>query len=76
MSEYKYPDKLMGYITEQEVEGAEIFITSSEDSTIFIVKPYGLDDWFVIAEWCEGSDDFSLVNLSGKALKRLIKEAQ
>ena len=76
MSEYKYPDKLMEYIIEQEMEGAEIFTTSSEFSAIFIVKPCGLEDWFVIAEWCEGSDDFSLVNLSGKALKRLIKEAQ
>lgn len=68
---YKYPEKLIDQLTEWESEGAEILITQGSDSTVFIVKFEGLDKWIVVAEWHDGQDDFDLVNITGKAFKRV-----
>lgn len=74
---YEYPKKLIDYLTKQEVEGSEIFTTKTEDGTMWIIKPNGLEQWLAIIEWYEGQDDFQLINLCGKAwerLKRTMKE--
>lgn len=76
---YKYPENLINFLTEQESEGSEIFTTSTEDSTMFIIKPENLDKWVVLIEWFEGSEEYSTVNIYGKAfdrLKRVMKECE
>jgi len=72
---YEYPQKLIDFLTEQEADGAEIVTTHNETSAVWIIKPSGLSDWYVVIEWMEGMDDFKLVNISGRALKRLMWEA-
>lgn len=68
---YQYPKDLIEYLTEEEAEGAEIFATQSEDATCWILKPSNLPDWYVVITWYEGQEDYSMVNITGKALKRL-----
>jgi len=68
---YKYPQKLIDYLTECESEGYEIHTTWGMDSVMWIIDPTDLENWYIIIEWCEGSDDFSLVNLTGKAYKMM-----
>lgn len=67
----EYPQSLIEYLQEQDAEGNEIFTSYTEDGTMFIVKPTGLENWIVVVEWYPGSDDFQIVNVSGKAFRRL-----
>jgi len=68
---YEYPHELTEYLTEQESEGSEIFTTQSEDGTIWIIKPNGLEKWYILIAWNAGSRTFNLVNLSGKSVSRM-----
>ena len=70
---HKYPQDLVDYLTEQESEGNEIFITQNDDSTIFIVVQKDLKDWYSIIEWYEGEDKYNHVNICGKAVSRFRK---
>lgn len=68
--EYKYPQGLIDFLTEQEAEGSETFTTQDDDSTIWIVTYPHLKEYVSILEWYQGEEAYSHVNLSGKALKR------
>lgn len=68
---YEYPQGLIDYLTEQESEGAEIFTTQSEDAACWIVKPANLPDWYVVISWYVDDSEYSMINITGKALKRL-----
>lgn len=70
---YEYPIDLIEYLTEQESEGNEIFTTSTEDGTVWIIKFDGLDKWLGYIEWYEGQSEWTLVNICGKAFDRLHK---
>ena len=68
----QYPEKLIEYLEECVSEDYDIFTTSAEDATCWIIKP-NLDKWYVVITWYEGEEDYSLINLTGKALDRMIK---
>lgn len=75
--EYKYPQTLVDFLTEQEGEGAEIFTTQNSDSTIWIITYPSLREYISIVEWYQEEDTYNQVNLMDKALKRfkmVIKE--
>ncbi len=78
--EYKYPQTLVDFLTEQEGEGSEIFTTQNSDSTIWIITYPSLKDYVSIVEWYqEEGDTYTHVNLMDKALKRfkmVIKEME
>ena len=77
--EYKYPQTLVDFLTEQEAGGSEIFTTQNDDSTIWIITYPHLNEYVSIIEWYQGEETYSHVNLSGKALKRfksVIKEME
>ncbi len=68
--EYKYPQTLVDFLTEQEGEGSEIFTTQNSDSTIWIITYPSLKDYVSIVEWYQEEDTYTHVNLMDKALKR------
>lgn len=77
--EYKYPQTLVDFLTEQEGEGSEIFTTQNSDSTIWIITYPSLKDYVSIVEWYQEEDTYTHVNLMDKALKRfkmVIKEME
>ena len=77
--EYKYPQTLVDFLTEQEGEGAEIFTTQNSDSTIWIITYPSLKDYVSLLEWYQEEDTYTHVNLMDKALKRfkmVIKEME
>ena len=77
--EYKYPQTLVDFLTEQEGEGSEIFTTQNSDSTVWIITYPSLKDYVSILEWYQEEDTYTHVNLMDKALKRfkmLIKEME
>lgn len=77
--EYKYPQELVDFLTEQEAEGSEIFTTQNSDSTIWIITYPSLKDYVSIIEWYQEEDTYTHVNLMDKALKRfkmVIKELE
>ena len=77
--EYKYPQELVDFLTEQEAEGSEIFTTQNEDSTVWIITYPSLKDYISILEWYPGEVKYSHVNLMGKSLKRfksVVKEME
>lgn len=78
--EYKYPQTLVDFLTEQEGEGSEIFTTQNSDSTIWIITYPSLKDYVSIIEWYQEEEDTYIhVNLMDKALKRfkmVIKEME
>ena len=77
--EYKYPQELVDFLTEQEGEGSEIFTTQNSDSTVWIIIYPSLKDYVSIIEWYQGEDTYNHVNLMGKALKRfklVVKELE
>ncbi len=77
--EYKYPQTLVDFLTEQEGEGSEIFTTQNSDSTIWIITYPSLKDYVSIVEWYQEEDMYTHVNLMDKALKRfkmVIKEME
>jgi hypothetical protein len=69
----EYPKALTEYITEQESEGSEIFTTFSEDETIWLIVPKGLENWIIVVSWTPGFDEFFIVNITGRALDRFEK---
>lgn len=74
--EYRYPQKLIDYLTEQEFEfNAEIFMVRSHDheAVSWYVVPENLGNWIIIVQWDGYSDDFQLINITGKAIDRLEK---
>jgi hypothetical protein len=73
MKTYEYPQNLIDYLTEQESEGNEIFITHTNDAVAFIIPQKGLDKWVVYIEWYNGQDGFELVNITASAFDRLTK---
>lgn len=77
--EYKYPQTLVDFLTEQEGEGSEIFTTQNSDSTIWIITYPSLKDYVSIIEWYQEEDTYTHVNLMDKALKRfkmVVKELE
>lgn len=77
--EYKYPQELVDFLTEQEAEGSEIFTTQNSDSTIWIITYPSLKDYVSIIEWYQEEDTYTHVNLMNKALKRfklVVKELE
>ena len=70
----EYPQSLINFLTEQIQDGAEMITTHNMDSTLWIIKPSGLQNWYVLVEWMEGMDGFSLVNINGRALERFLGE--
>ena len=77
--EYKYPQELVDFLTEQEGEGSEIFTTQNSDSTVWIIIYPSLKDYVSIIEWYQGEDTYNCVNLMDKALKRfklVVKELE
>lgn len=77
--EYKYPQELVDFLTEQEGEGSEIFTTQNSDSTVWIIIYPSLKDYVSIIEWYQEEDTYTHVNLMDKALKRfkmVIKEME
>ena len=77
--EYKYPQTLVDFLTEQEGEGSEIFTTQNSDSTIWIITYPSLKDYVSLLEWYQEEDTYTHVNLMDKALKRfkmVIKEME
>jgi hypothetical protein len=68
---YVYPQALIDYLTEEEAEGKEIFITQIHDGTAFIIPQF--NEWIVYITWYKGDETYSLVNICGKAYKRLSK---
>ena len=77
--EYKYPQTLVDFLTEQEGEGSEIFTTQNSDSTIWIITYPSLKDYVSIVEWYQEENTYTHVNLMDKALKRfkmVIKEME
>ena len=73
MNTYQYPQSLIDYLTEQESEGNEIFISQSQDAVSFIIPMKGLGKWITVIQWQEGLKDFSLVNITGTSFDRLYK---
>ena len=49
--EYKYPQTLVDFLTEQEGEGSEIFTTQNSDSTVWIITYPSLKDYVSLVEW-------------------------
>ena len=77
--EYKYPQTLVDFLTEQEGEGSEIFTTQNSDSTIWIITYPSLKDYVSIVEWYQEENTYTHVNLMDKALKpfkMVIKEME
>jgi hypothetical protein len=73
MKNYEYPQNLMDYLTEQEYDGNEIFITHTNDGVAFIIPQKSFHKWVVYIEWYNGQDDFELVNITASAFDRLGK---
>ena len=70
--EYKYPQELVDFLTEQEAEGSEIFTTQNEDSTVWIITYPSLKNYYSILEWYSHEKTWTHTNLMGKALKRFV----
>lgn len=68
---YKYPQDLIDYLTEQEADGRDIFITQNEDGTVFMI-PHS-EEWVIFITWYDGEDKFNMVNICGKSFNRLKK---
>jgi hypothetical protein len=74
MEEFKYPQKLVDFLTEQDLEGYEIFTTSSIDSSVWIIKSnIGSSPWITLVQYEAGGDDFTLMNITDLAFNRLEK---
>jgi hypothetical protein len=67
----KYPQKLIDFLADQDTEGHEIFTTQIVDGTMWIIPFHDLEEWVVVVTWYDGEEDFSLVNICGKAFDRL-----
>jgi hypothetical protein len=72
MAEYKYPTKLVEYLTEQEADGKEIFTSQIMDGTIWIIPERSMD-WITLITWYDGEETFNLVNVTDSGLLRLSK---
>jgi|AntRauTorckE6833_2_1112554.scaffolds.fasta_scaffold01063_25 hypothetical protein len=72
---YEYPQNLIDFLTEQGSEGSEIFIcqSSEADEVIFYIIPSSLENWLIICSWGVYMDDFSIINITGKAFDRMEK---
>lgn len=71
--ESKYPEKLLDVIFEHIEDGSEVTTSQNEDTTLFIIRPASLDQWVVLVEWYDWSEDFSVTNVCAKAWDRLYK---
>jgi len=70
----KFPKQLADYIQDQILEGSKVSSHSvNEDSVTLLVEPNGLDKFIVIAQWYEGMDTVSMVNITGGTFT-LLKE--
>lgn len=70
-----YPKSLEEYLKENVDEGREVIACISEDAYTWIIPNDIGDGWYVICQWHEGQDDYTVVNITGGALevmKRLI----
>lgn len=67
------PQDLQDYLIEQASEGADITMTVSEDATVWIIRPYSLEDWLVVISWYPNQDDHQIVNITGLAYNKMRK---
>ncbi len=71
--EYKYPQDLVDFITDQEAGGNEIFCTQSCDSVVWIIPQSDLGEWVVFVSWEVHTQEWTVMNITGKSYKRLIR---
>lgn len=70
----KMPTKLAEYLQEQIDEGKEVLLTSNYDDNVAIILDAVTNDrWVVYCTWEDGSDHYTLCNISGKAFDALRK---
>lgn len=67
----KLPEALQSFLNDNLDEGADISCTSAGDAIMWIIQPEVLSQFYVLVTWYEGSDEFSYINLTGKAVGKL-----
>jgi hypothetical protein len=73
------PKGLQEYLDKQIEEGNETYISYSEDDVVIYITPSGLKNWIVVCSYYDGQEDYSITNITGRALAlldKLIQEAK
>ncbi len=68
-----YPQKLVSYLEDYTADRDEVYITQSEDSTLFIIKHNNLNKWLTVIEWYDGQQSFETTKICGPGFDRLYK---
>jgi len=65
-----FPVKLTEYLQEQMMEGHDVHYIAEpkSDALTWVIIPT-LEDWVIICQWYEGSENYDLINLQGCELE-------